>query len=231
VKSTPFHHFPHTPHLAWLGGGNPRSDKVLSKADVRSFLSYELIAEEKIDGANLGFSTNEDGELLAQNRGSWLSPDSCHPQFNSLWSWLTVRRETLIDELWPHLILFGEWCTTVHSVEYDSLPDWFLGFDVYDRATDQFWSTQRRNNLLARLELKCVPTLGRGHFNLEGLLNMLDTSSVGSKPMEGIYLRAESDEWLQQRAKLVQAEFVQTIDTHWSRAPLRRNHLSPTAWS
>ena len=226
-----FFRFPHTPHLSWLGKGTPREDKVLSPNEGAEFLTNELIVEEKIDGANLGFSTNKDGELLAQNRGDWIKPETSHKQFQPLWSWLAPRREILIDALWPDLILFGEWCTTVHSVEYDNLPDWFLGFDVFDRAKGRFWSTQRRNELLAQLGLRCVPTLGRGHFDLEGLVALLDTSSVGSTLMEGIYLRAESNDWLNQRAKLVRAEFVQAIDSHWSRAPLRRNHLSPTAWS
>jgi len=228
---TAFFRFPHTPHLAWLGEGSPRADKVLSSDEAASFLANELIIEEKIDGANLGLSTNEDGELRAQNRGSWLSPDAGHPQFRSLWSWLEARRDALVDALWPDLILFGEWCAAVHSVEYDALPDWFLGFDVFDRAQGRFWSTLRRDELLDKLGVKAVPELDRGHFSLDEVVTQMTTSRVGSAPMEGIYLRVDSEDWLERRAKLVRAEFVQAIDTHWSRAPRRRNRILPMAWS
>ncbi|MCK5796321.1 MAG: RNA ligase family protein [Deltaproteobacteria bacterium] len=227
---TDFHRFPHTPHLAWLGKGVPREDKVLSRGDATTLFSQELVVEEKIDGANLGFSVDDDGVLLAQNRGSWLSPDACHPQFRSLWPWLAPRRDALIDALWPDLMLFGEWCAAVHSVEYDALPDWFLGFDVFDRSQGHFWSTRRRDALLNRLGLRVVPNLGRGRFDLGSLTELMATSQVGSVPMEGVYVRTESASWLQKRAKLVRPEFVQNIEAHWSSAPMRRNRLLLAAW-
>lgn len=226
-----FHRFPHSPHLAWLGEGTPRADKLLSDDEVASFLAHEVVVEEKIDGASLGLSSDKSGELLAQNRGSWLSPDTAHPQFRALWPWLAPRREALVDALWPDLILFGEWCAAVHSVHYDALPDWFLGFDVFDRSVGRFWSTRRRDELLEHLGLHRVPRLGRGRFAVDGLVDLMTTSRVGSSPMEGIYVRTESELWLKGRAKLVRAEFVQAIDTHWSRGPLHRNLLAHAAWS
>jgi len=221
-----FHRFPHTPHLAWLGEGTPREDKVLSDPETAELLAGEVVVEEKIDGANLGISTDEEGELLVQNRGSWLSPGAVHPQFRSLWSWLAPRQEALVSALWPDLMLFGEWCVAVHSVPYDALPDWFLGFDVLDRQAGRFWSTRRRDALLASLGLPAVPHLGRGRFTVDELVGLLTRSRVGSSPMEGVYVRQESGAWLTRRAKLVRGAFVQAIDTHWRRAPLRRNHLA-----
>jgi len=69
---TDFFRFPHTPHLAWLGPGAPRDDKVLTPAEVRELLNGEVVVEEKIDGANLGLSLAPDGSLRAQNRGQYL---------------------------------------------------------------------------------------------------------------------------------------------------------------
>ena len=226
-----FHRFPHTPHLAWLGGGTPRADKVLSSDEAAAFLSQQIVVEEKIDGANLGLSTNEDGELLVQNRGSWLSPDSAHPQFRSLWTWLAPRREALVDALWPNLMLFGEWCAIVHSVSYNALPDWFLGFDLFDRSVGRFWSTRRSDELLNPLGIRRVPCLGSGRFTIDDLVDLMTTSHVGDHPMEGVYVRAESENWLEVRAKLVRPEFVQAIGEHWSRGPLRRNELARQEWS
>jgi hypothetical protein len=47
--------------------------------------------------------------------------------------------------------------------------------------------------------------------------------------MEGLYLRRDSALWLEQRAKLVRPEFLQSIEEHWSAVPLRKNRLAREA--
>ena len=69
-----FFRFPHTPHLAWLGAGTPRDDKVLAADEAAALLAGEVVVEEKLDGANLGISLAEDGALRLQNRGQYLHP-------------------------------------------------------------------------------------------------------------------------------------------------------------
>ncbi|WP_429062446.1 RNA ligase family protein [Aeromonas hydrophila] len=68
-----FFRFPHTPHLAWLGSGSPRDDKVLSPSEVTDLLTDEVVVEEKLDGANVGLSLAPDGIIRAQNRGQYLT--------------------------------------------------------------------------------------------------------------------------------------------------------------
>ncbi len=221
-----FFRFPHTPHLAWLGPGRPRDDKVLSDIEARDLLSDQVVVEEKIDGANIGFSISPRDTLLVQNRGSYLEPGSSHHQFLSLWVWLQSREAALTEALRPGLILFGEWCQTTHSVVYDRLPDWFLGFDVYERATGSFWDTTRRNALLARLQLHNVPLIEKGRTSMERLGQLLEhRSRVADGELEGLIIRQERDGYTSGRAKLVRAEFVQAIGQHWSRGPVRRNKL------
>lgn len=223
---TDFFRFPHTPHLAWLGAGSPRDDKVLAPAEVAELLAHPLVVEEKVDGANLGFSVSEDGELRAQNRGSYLAKDSAHPQFKPLWPWLARHHDALVDALWPDLMLFGEWCHAVHSIRYDHLPDWFLGFDVYDRSVGEFWDSARRDTLLRSLGLSAVPRLGHGHFDLRLLTATLGRSALTDGPMEGLVVRHELGGRTLARAKLVNAAFTQAIDAHWSKGTLIRNTLA-----
>lgn len=219
-----FLRFPHTPHLFWLGADQPRGDKVLSPDAAARFLKGELVVEEKVDGTNVGFSVLN-GALVAQSRGEYIR-GSTHPQFSPLWPWLAERQEALTQALGENLVLFGEWCYAVHSVKYDALPDWFLGFDVYDRTVGRFWSAIRRNELLRQIGILSVPELGRGHYDIRDLrVLLLGGSSRFGGAMEGLYLRQEHDGWVHRRAKLVRAEFVQGIDKHWSKRPLERNHL------
>ena len=223
---TAFFRFPRTPHIAWLGGDKPRDDKVLTASDARELLSHEVIVEEKVDGANLGFSLDEHGLLRAQNRGSYLSFERGHGQWKALQRWVSPRARMLVDTLHPGLMLFGEWCYAVHEIRYTKLPDWFLVFDVYDRIRNEFWSTARRNALATKLGLAVVPEIGSGRFTLSGLRALLGTSRLTEGPAEGVYIRRELQGHLVTRAKLVRREFIQAIAQHWSKKALQMNMLN-----
>lgn len=222
-----FFKFPRTPHLTWLDPGQPRDDKVLSPLECEALLNGEIVVEEKVDGANLGFSVAPNGRVRVQNRGAYLRR-GCHPQFDMLWAWLAPRETNIAFALGEGLIIFGEWCFAVHSVRYDRLPDWFLGFDVYDCGEHRFMSTGRRDTLFASVGIVSVPTVARGRFDIHGLRERLEQtdSQVGSDPVEGLYLRRENKDWLLDRAKLVRATFIRDIDVHWSRQSLKKNSLA-----
>ena len=208
---TDFFRFPQTPHLAWLGQGEPRDDKVLAPAQVADLLRAEVRVEEKMDGANLGFSLSPDGELRAQNRGQYL-------------------HTALALQVDAGLMLFGEWCAARHSLDYDQLPDWFVLFDVSERAAGRFWSSTRRNALAAECGLTTVPTLHQGQRSLADLKAMLSECPSRYRPgtLEGVVVRKEGADWCDARAKLVRSDFTQTITEHWSRRRLEWNQLD---WS
>jgi ATP-dependent RNA circularization protein (DNA/RNA ligase family) len=222
-----FVRFPRTPHLAWLGRSPVRGEKVLDETERLSFLNRQVIVEEKIDGANIGITVGPGGEVRAQNRGEYLGPGA-HPQFEPLWPWIDARRSALCDALGDRLVLFGEWCFAVHSVRYDALPDWFIATDVYDRASERFWSVTRRDALSESIGIATVPLIQTGRVNFDELQHLLRTTTTrfGHELVEGLYLRVDSSHWLEARAKLVRPEFVQQIAVHWSNAPMERNRLS-----
>ncbi|RBP41341.1 RNA ligase [Roseimicrobium gellanilyticum] len=222
-----FFKFPHTPHLAWLGEGIPRDDKVLTPQEAAELLAGPVEVEEKVDGANLGFSVNLDGILQIQNRGQYIEPPFSG-QFARLASWIPQHRDTLVSLLGRNLMLFGEWCTATHSLTYTELPDWFLAFDIYDRHTKGFWSSSRRNKLLAGVDLAVVPTVSKGEVTIASLTELISKrpSALGSNVLEGIVVRKDNGDWLGSRAKLVRKEFVQSISAHWSRKKLQWNRLS-----
>ena len=224
---TEFVRFPKTPHLVWLGAGKPRDDKVLSSVGAEDLLSHAVVVEEKLDGANLGISVGSDLVPRVQNRGAYVSLESAHPQFKPLRHWLSARRQSLIDALTPEMILFGEWCYAKHSIQYTRLPDWFVAFDVYDHGAGKFWSAERRDALVLEIGLAVVPRLGQGKFDLEDMKRLLGRSRFADGPAEGLYIRWDCGGYLEQRAKLVRAEFTQAIGEHWTRASIRPNHLAP----
>lgn len=221
-----FFRFPHTPHLTWLGQDSPRNDKVLSPAEVQAFLAGDVVVEEKLDGANLGFSLSPDSSLSAQNRGQYLTEPHTG-QFARLPAWLAQHGDTLRSVLTPGLMMFGEWCAARHSLDYVALPDWFLLFDVYDRQEGRFWCRTRRNALAASAGLSTVPQVAHGRHTIASLQKLVTTSSSRYRhgPLEGVIIRRESAQWCESRAKLVRADFTQAIETHWRRRAIEWNRM------
>jgi ATP-dependent RNA circularization protein (DNA/RNA ligase family) len=221
-----FFRFPHTPHVAWLGEGMPRDDKVLAPHEVKALLSGSVQVEEKLDGANLGISLGPDGKLRAQNRGQYLI-EPYAGQFSRLSAWLAQHQWVLIEKLDNDLILFGEWCAARHSLDYAALPDWFVLFDVYDRSQQRFWSGKRRNALASSMGLVTVPSLFAGRASLNDLEQLLKSSisHYRAGPPEGLVIRQESENWCEGRAKLVRAEFTQTISDHWRSRAIEWNRV------
>lgn len=223
-----FFKFPSTPHLAILGRNVVRDEKIMSARECDEFLQHELVVEEKVDGANLGISFDSSGDLRTQNRGSYL-----HAPFSGQWKklseWIAPKWDILFDALMDQFILFGEWCYAEHSIAYDRLPDWFLGFDVFDKNNKKFLSCQRRDVLFQRIGVAGVPILKRGRFSLEELKRLLTKSCLSERPAEGLYLRFDEGAWLGRRAKLVRPEFIQAVEEHWIRKGIKPNRLGQEA--
>jgi hypothetical protein len=221
-----FFRFPHTPHLTWLGPGTPRDDKVLARDEAAALLAGEIVVEEKLDGANLGFSLAENGTLQFQNRGQYLHRPFAG-QFQRLLGWTAVHEQALRRNLSPGLIMFGEWCAARHSVAYDRLPDWLIVFDVYDRIEQRFFSTPRRDVLAKRLGVSVVRAVSQGRTTLAALTKRLsvEPSRYRAGPIEGFVIRKETSDWLLARTKLVHPEFVQGIGEHWRRRRIEWNRV------
>lgn len=221
-----FVRFPHTPHLAWLGEGSPRDDKVLQPNEVSALLAGDVVVEEKLDGANIGLSLARDGSLRAQNRGQYLAEPHAG-QFARLPAWLALHGDALSSTLTHNLILFGEWCAARHSLDYTALPSWYLLFDVYDRAEGRFWSSLRRNTLASGVGLVTVPQVLHGETTVTALKQLVAAkqSHYREGPLEGVVIRRESADWCESRAKLVRPDFTQAIDTHWRKRALVWNRI------
>ncbi|MDD6071528.1 MAG: RNA ligase family protein [Clostridiales bacterium] len=219
-----FYKFPSTPYIE-IDTTIKRTDKILSEKELDIIFSKEIIVEEKIDGANLGISFDANGELRLQNRGEYiLSPYL--GQWKKLNDWLIKHENNLFDVLTNEYILFGEWCYARHSVYYASLPDWFIGFDIYDLKNNRFLSVSRRNEYFIKMGIVPVPQLGRGKYSPKELPSFFGISKFGKELCEGIYIRHDKDGYLEQRAKMVRKEFRQNINEHWSRGILQCNQLS-----
>ncbi len=220
-----FYKFPSTTHLAALTKDGVRGDKVFTDAERNDFLKNELVVEEKIDGANLGISFSPEGQIIFQNRGSQLIPPYAG-QWKKIDEWVAPHEDTLLEHLGEQYILFGEWCYAQHSISYNRLPDWFLGFDIFDKYIHRFLATPKRNELFAAMGIASVPFVTKGQFTFDDLKKLFQQSEFADHEVEGVYLRWEDSEWLIERAKLVRGTFTQQIGEHWSRKAIVPNKLA-----
>jgi hypothetical protein len=223
--------FPRTRHVFDAGGtGVGRDDLLMEMREVEQlFFSGQRVAvEEKIDGANLGLSIGPDGRILAQNRSHYVNA-STHAQFRLLDQWIEEHTAALYEVLESQsgFILYGEWVYATHSIEYTRLPAYFLSFDIYDRKAGRFLSIAERDRRLEGSGIHSVPLICQRAFtNMGELLALLDTPSrYAAGFVEGIYLRVDGGGFLDSRAKLVRADFIQGITEHWMTTQLRRNTI------
>jgi ATP-dependent RNA circularization protein (DNA/RNA ligase family) len=207
--------FPKTPHLAVLDVIPVRDDKIMTEQEREEFLTSYISVEEKVDGANLGISFNDDGEIVFQNRGNFLIKPY-RGQWEKLQGWLITYQEELFEILANNYILFGEWCYAKHSIYYDNLPDLFLAFDLYDVKEGKFLSRNNRNDILERTRVSIVREIAQGYFSFEEVKQLITKSIYNDELVEGIYLRTDEGDCLKTRAKLIRPQFIQQIGEHWS---------------
>ncbi len=218
-----FYKFPSTPYIE-VDTDIKRNDKILSRDEVEAVLRHTVNIEEKIDGANLGISFHSNGRLQLQNRGAYLL-EPLEGQWKPLKNWLRCHEDTIFDVLTDRYILFGEWCYAKHSIYYNNLPDWFIGFDLYDRKEENFLCVQQRKILLNKMGIEVVPQLGYGIYDVKELTQFFGKSKYGEGKCEGIYTRQDQGEYLRYRAKMVRKEFRQNITEHWSKGILQCNKV------
>jgi ATP-dependent RNA circularization protein (DNA/RNA ligase family) len=187
-----------------------------------------FIIEEKLDGSNCGISFAPDGSLILQSRGHVLTRGPRERQFDLLKRWASHHVAALRNILGRRFVMYGEWLYARHTIPYDRLPHYFLEFDILDRESDAFLSTEARKNLLAGGPVLSVPVLGLTPAS------MIDTYIrrslyFSTEMMEGLYLKKEDAAHVIERFKYVRTDFLQAVansDSHWMDRPIEPNRLA-----
>ena len=221
--------FPRTRHLYGVGSVG-RDDLLMSADDVKPFHDNYVTIEEKIDGANLGISFDQSYQVIFKNRGKLINSSS-GTQWSRLELWYDTHKTELFELLSDRYSLYGEWMVARHGISYTALPDYFIAFDLYDKRTCRFLGITARDLLLSKTSISVVKTLSaKVHPTKDDILSLLATKSFYTKEtIEGLYLRIDSEDgmWLNQRAKIVNAEFLEGIEEgHWASRVMEKNLLA-----
>jgi hypothetical protein len=243
--------YPRTPHLE--GSRIQSGDEDLAVSPLSVLSGKYIVVEEKVDGANVGVSFTPNGLPLLQSRGHYLTGGPRERQFELLKAWVATHQLPLYERLGSRYIMYGEWLYALHTVFYDSLPHYFLEFDILDTQEDAFLSTERRREMLDGLPIRSVPVLWSGpvarviephHFVTrtsfksprwrESFFDVAEMTHAdvprvdSSDQMEGIYIKVEDAHHITERYKIVRSSFQTAIEesaSHWSIRPIIPNQL------
>lgn len=222
--------FPTTPHLMVTNKNHIlKDDKICKNVQLFCGGTRLVYVEEKIDAANLGISLDSKGGFRSQHRGGTV--DSSHPHYKAL--------DEELREIGPALqhllrkknndIIYGEFMPYCHQVEYDCLPARFVAFDIFDWEKNKFLSRKsfhsriREAGLETDVWIPVVPMVDapRSFTDPQQVVDLYFSrkSHFGASVLEGVYLRvdeqsegAEGETYLEDRSKLVRADFQQHCD-------------------
>ena len=197
----------------------------LSSKEVKQLLGGQVVVEEKMDGANTGIIRHKKGFHL-QKRGS-LVGQSEHAQFQYFHNWANYQNYEKLMNVPVGYTIYGELLYAVHSIYYDSLPDYFLVFDVWDKRKDKFLNTDAKLEFCDKYGFIHTPIIAEGKFNLTDLYDMIPNESSYGDTCEGIVIKRYNKKGYT-RGKIVKPEFIKVMEEslQWTRSALKVNKVN-----
>ncbi len=233
--------YPRTLHLGDSGGGTSKHH-----CPFEDVAGLHLVVEEKVDGSHCGLGFDEHAELHIFTRNTVLT-DPYPRDFLPLAELSRVHTDALWDALSDRYVLYGEWAYATHSIFYDALPAYFLEDDIFDRTAGRFLSTSSRRPIASKLPpgfdhavevlhegpvhgLETLhPLVGASHYKSAAWRKACSDAPVveDSDAMEGLYIKVETEEFVEQRLKWIRPTFLQHIEgsAHWRDQARLRNVL------
>ena len=202
------------------------ADRSLSSEEVAVLCrDYEVVIQEKLDGTCVGLFFDEADSPVLLKRGGVIGHRE-KDQYNVFRTWVQRRAEPLHGALAKRHVLFGEFLWQTHGIFYDRLPDFFIGYDLLDRASGAFLSSRSVERKLHGV-VERVPELWLGMVRTPEKLAR-EIAEVATQPSafgvraEGVYVRFEKDDQLVARAKYRNQGF----QSGWHDGLPKRNQLA-----
>lgn len=192
--------YPRTNHLPWSPGVND-DDRVMQ--DLSVFENKQVIVTRKMDGENTSLYNDHIHARSIDSKGgidrAWVK---------KFWSGIAHD----IPEGWR---ICGENLWAEHSIHYDDLPSYFLGFSIWDELnTCLSWNDTLQ--YFALLGIEPVPVIYEGTWN-ETKIRSLEKDLLWEKD-EGYVVRLADSftygQFKESIAKFVRKNHVQT-SKHW----------------
>jgi hypothetical protein len=206
-----------------------KGKKCLEEDEVEILLNGHVTIDEKIDGGVLGLSWDGIRPLVV-GKHSMVNYDLSSKKFYGLREWIYVNYEK-ISKIPLGWVVYGEWMRARHNIPYNNLPDYFVGFDVFDGTIKNgFLDVIDRSIFLDDIGFAEVPFVYSGtNLGVEDIICI--TEGVGGVDNKSRFNNEETLEGLIIRndngliGKYVRREFMGSIEENWLTLPLVENKL------
>lgn len=212
-----------------------------------------LLVDEKLDGSNCGIACIDNEVYVRNRnhilrKGYTGRGTPAKDQFAPIWQFAHELKKDILalqEELnLPSCAFYGEWLWAKHTLGYDRLNKRYLYiFDVWIPTERMFldpriWKDKMTNLQQRNLRFTGIaPTVAElppsalvngvaaNHRFGPSVLRSEDASGPENMrgQREGVYVKGIKGDRVVFRAKAVRREFVDSMDDHWNKKPLRRN--------
>lgn len=202
--------YPRTFHLPWSEGAT-NDDKILRNVD--HFVGTDVVVTEKMDGENTTLYTDHYHARSIDSRH--------HPSRD----WLAAFHATISSDIPEGWRICGENVYAQHSIRYENLESYFLGFSVWNE-NNVCLSWEETKFWFDLLGITPVRELYVGPFDEARIVEL--QKSLDKTSVEGYVVRSAKEfqysEFANNVAKFVRPNHVQT-DKHWMHSSIVPNKL------
>jgi len=206
---------PRTYHLPWSAGMHDDDRMMPSTAYLEE---REVLATRKMDGENTTIYPNALHARSPDGRG--------HISRDRLKAWAATWQH----DIPPEWRVGGENVTAEHSIRYDDLPHFFLGFHIWNEKNICL-SWDETLEWFALLGITPVEVLYRGPFDPEAI-QALYNPKTDYDAHEGYVVRPAGEfamaDYPVAVGKYVRENHVQTTKHHWASQPFVPNGIANT---
>jgi len=235
MKKISLYEYPRTPLLNYKP--NIQEGDIISEYHESEIVlnNPNLYIEEKVDGANCAIMMDYEGNPIIRNRQNILRKGYVEKetpaklQFRPIWNWFYDNKEMfqkLNEEFGEPVGVYGEWTLALHSIEYDKLDSYFIGFDIWLPSKQYFIKTSETRTILNNIGFSIPNIIHIGEINAFDELDIMvdSNSSFSSKDkIEGLYLKACDDDKVAHRFKFLRPGYVQ--GDKWNKEKLIKQKL------
>ena len=222
--------FPRTPHLPYRPNATTQ-DVIALEADAKVVFDNPIFIEEKLDGASVGITIKDDEPVIRNRdhilRKGYVKNTPAKKQFAPVWNWFYDKKDQISDLLsngtWS---LYGEWMMGRHGMSYETLPEWFILYDIYDYHHGWFLAPRTVHGLARRYGFTTPPVLFQGKVESpDDLCPFTQKEALwASERVEGAYIRV-GDELVSHRFKMVREDFQRGLPQFGEDGKLIKNQV------
>ena len=192
--------YPRTHHLPWSQNIN-NDDRIIPSME--AFIGQPVVVTEKMDGENTTLYRN------------YIHARSLDGRSHESRDWVKQFRSTIAHDIPEGMRICGENLFAKHSIAYNDLPTYFMGFSMWDEK-NVCLSWQDTVEWFQLIGITSVPVLYEGIFDEDTIKSLFNPGEWSNK--EGYVLRVAGPikygEFKTKVAKFVRKDHIQTVK-HW----------------